>query len=260
MLAAAPYAAGVSFTGRSVVITRAKVQSATLAAALAAQGARVIEVAVLAIAPPVDGGAGLRTAVASRRAYDWIVLTSPNGVEAFVAALDGSACEVPVAVVGSGTAARLASHGITAALVPERFVSEGLVEAFPNAPGSGGRVLIAQAEAARDVVEVGLRAKGWQVTTVTAYRSVSAPVDAAALDAASAADAIVFTSASTVEHYVAAAGVDAVPNVVACIGPVTEAAARSFGISVTVVASPHTIEGVVEALAAYFAALDDPRV
>ena len=250
----------MSLVGRSVVITRAKAQSATLAAALAARGACVIEVAVLAIAAPVDGGAALRAAVASHRDYDWIVLTSPNGVDAFVDALDGGPCETPVAVVGSGTAARLSHHGIAASLIPQRFVAEGLVESFPAMAATGGRVLVAQAEAARDVVEVGLRAKGWQVTTVTAYRSVAAPVAAADLDAAGRADAIVFTSASTVEHYVAAAGIDAVPNVVACIGPVTEAAARSRGIDVTVVASPHTIDGVVEALASCFEAAGDTQV
>ncbi|MSV91356.1 MAG: HemD protein, partial [Actinobacteria bacterium] len=76
----------MSLSGRTVVITRAKAQSATLHAALVARGATVVEVAVLAIDAPADGGAALREAVAHCARYDWIVLTSPNGVDAFAAA------------------------------------------------------------------------------------------------------------------------------------------------------------------------------
>jgi uroporphyrinogen-III synthase len=252
----------VSLSGRTVVITRAKAQSATLHAALVAHGAIVVEVAVLAIGPSLDGGAALRDAVAHLERYDWIVLTSPNGVDAFALARDELAdhrvaIDVPIAVVGSGTGARLEMHGLHAALLPERFVAEGLVEVFParaSAPTSGtGRVLVAQAEAARPVVVDGLLAKGWMVDAVVAYRSVAAPVEPEAIDQARIADAIAFTSASTVERFLEAAGRDAVPRVVASIGPVTTAAARGLGIDVTVEAEPHTIDGVVAALVAHFA-------
>jgi uroporphyrinogen-III synthase len=240
--------------GRTVVITRAKAQSAALAGALAAHGATVVEVPVLVIGPPADGGAALAAAVAAPTDLAWVVLTSPNGVDAFVTALAGARCDTPVAVVGTATATRARAAGLSVALVPDRFVAEGLVEAFPAAPPRGGRVLVAQAEAARDVVVRGLSAKGWEVTAVVAYRSRPAPVAPAALERARGADAIAFTSASTVEHYVAAAGRDAVPRVVACIGPVTADAARAQGLDVDVVAEPHTIDGLVGALAAHFAA------
>ncbi len=245
----------MSLSGRTVVITRAKAQSATLHAALVARGATVVEVAVLAIDAPADGGAALREAVAHRARYDWIVLTSPNGVDAFAAARGNDAVDdVPIAVVGSGTAARLSTYGLRAALVPERFVAEGLVDAFPVAPARPPtrRVLVAQAAAARDVVAEGLRAKGWRVDAVVAYRSVAAPVAPDAIARARTADAIAFTSASTVTGFLDAAGRDAVAPVVACIGPVTAAAARERGVDVTVEADPHTIDGLVDALAAYF--------
>jgi uroporphyrinogen-III synthase len=244
----------VSLSGRTVVITRAQAQSATLHAALVAHGATVVEVAVLAIDAPADGGGALRDAVARLDRYDWIVLTSPNGVDAFVAALDDAAVNAPIAVVGSGTAARLASHGLVASLVPERFVAEGLVDAFPLGPAPRkGRVLVAQAEAARDVVVDGLRSKGWTVDAVVAYRSVATPVAPEAITLARRSDALAFTSASTVERFLAAAGRDALAPVVACIGPVTAEAARAHGIDVTVTADPHTIDGLVAALAAHFA-------
>jgi uroporphyrinogen III methyltransferase/synthase len=247
--------------GRAVVITRAKAQSATLASALAARGATVIEVPVLAIAPPADGGAALRGAVRQLDRFAWVVLTSPNGVDALVAALAGARCGAPIAVVGSGTAARCAQHGLDVALVPDRFVAEGLVEAFPAPPPgreTPARVLVAQAEAARDVVVRGLAEKGWDVTAVIAYRSVPAAVTPDAIGRARRADAIAFTSGSTVEHYVAAAGRDAVPPVVACIGPVTADAARAHGLVVTVLADPHTVDGLVAALTAHFTSQGPP--
>ena len=243
----------MSLSGRTVVITRAKDQSASLATALRGRGAVVVEVAVLVIAPPGDRGVALRAAAASAPTFDWIVLTSPNGVDAFVDALAGLACATPIAVVGSGTAARLATFGLTPALVPQRFVAEGLVEVFPPAPARGGRVLVAQAEAARDVVARGLRAKGWDVLAVAAYRSVAADVGADAMGRARSADAIVFTSSSTVERFVAVVGARGVAPVVACIGPVTAATARAMGLEVSVVAEPHTIAGLVDGLDTFFA-------
>jgi uroporphyrinogen-III synthase len=67
------------------------------------------------------------------------------------------------------------------------------------------------------------------------------------------ADAIMFTSASTVEHWVAAAGTDATPPVVVTIGPVTSAAAAALGLAVTAEADPHTIDGLVAALQSVWA-------
>jgi uroporphyrinogen III methyltransferase / synthase len=135
--------------------------------------------------------------------------------------------------------------------VPERFVAESLLDAFPDPPARGGRVLLARAAVARDVLPEGLAARGWAVDVVEAYRTVSAPLTDTQREAAAAADIITFTSSSTVERYLDAAGADAVPPVVACIGPVTAATARRHGLEVTVEAEVHTIEGLVDALVAW---------
>ena len=123
---------------------------------------------------------------------------------------------------------------MVADLVPERFVAESLLEAFPAPPsGRPGRVLLARAAVARDVLPDGLRAQGWVVDVVEAYRTRPAeltPVQRAAL---TGADAVTFTSSSTVDNFVAAVGVDAVPPVVVCIGPVTAETARRHGLTVT---------------------------
>jgi uroporphyrinogen-III synthase len=129
--------------------------------------------------------------------------------------------------------------------VPDRFVAEGLLAVFPPGPG---RVLLPQAEAARPVLADGLVAAGWTVDAVVAYRTVPAEAAPALVERARGADAITFTSGSTVSGYLAAAGPGAVPAVVACIGPVTADAATAAGIPVTAVAAEHTIEGLVAAL------------
>jgi uroporphyrinogen III methyltransferase/synthase len=163
----------------------------------------------------------------------------------------GPAC---IAAVGPGTAAALAEHGLVADLVPPQAVAESLVAAFPGpgpgpGPGrSGGSVLIPQAAGARPVLAAGLRARGWDVEVVEAYRTEPACPSPAALAAAAGADAVAFTSSSTVTNYLAAAGADHVPPVVACIGPVTAATARDSGLHVATVAAEHTVDGLVAAL------------
>ena len=131
------------------------------------------------------------------------------------------------------------------ALIPSRFVAESLVDAFPSGPGV---VVVAQAATARPVVADGLRAKGWDVRAVEAYRTVPVSPPAGALDAARGSDAILFTSASTVTAFVSAAGVDGVPPVVVCIGPVTAAAAENEGLTVAAVPEEHTIPAMVAVL------------
>jgi uroporphyrinogen-III synthase len=83
---------------------------------------------------------------------------------------------------------------------------------------------------------------------VDAYRTVVAASDPTAIDRAGRADAITFTSSSTVSNYLALAGAAAVPPVVVCIGPVTASTARSAGLAVDVVAAEHSIDGLVDAL------------
>jgi uroporphyrinogen-III synthase len=163
-----------------------------------------------------------------------------------VAALGGA----KVAAIGEGTAAALAEHGIAADLVPERFVAESLVDAFP-APARLGEapVLLPCAAEARDVLADGLRAKGWRVEVVEAYRTVVSTFDESGFGALDDADAITFTSSSTVTGYLELAGAGRMPPVVACIGPVTARTAMKAGLRVDVVAAVHTVDGLVGALA-----------
>jgi uroporphyrinogen III methyltransferase/synthase len=239
--------------GWRVVVTRTRQQASVLAALLATEGAVPIELPTIRIEEPADGGAGLASAAARLGSYDWVVFTSANAVERlFGVVRDARALAgTRVAAIGTGTAEALVAKGVVADLVPQRFVAEGLLESMPDGPG---RVLLPRAAVARDVLPDGLRARGYQVEVVEAYRTVRpepAPADVAAV---AGAGAVTFTSSSTVTGFVELLGADRVPPVVACIGPVTAATAEEAGITVDVVAEEHSVPGLVTALAGFAAA------
>lgn len=251
--------------GWRVVVTRPAAQSEALARPLAAAGALPVELPVVEIRDAPDGGAALRSAAARLATYDWIVLTSANGVERLLAEVRDARAfgAARVVAIGPATAEALRRHGIVADLVPERYVGESLVEAFssPDVAGTkgGGRVLLARAAVARDVVPEGLVALGWEVDVVAAYETVAADPSALELDAVAGADAVTFTSPSTVHAFLELAGAERLPPVVVSIGPVTSAAAAASGIAVDVEAEEHTVTGLVTALAAHAASRGGTR-
>jgi uroporphyrinogen III methyltransferase / synthase len=228
--------------GKRVVVTRSRDQASGLRRRLEELGAEVLEVPAIAVewvagvdlAGPVSGA-------------EWVVFSSANAVDAVTGGLRDARAfgAARVAAIGPGTAAALARFGVVADLVPDRNVAEGLVDAFP---AGTGRVYLPQAEGARPVLAGGLAAKGWSVDVRAAYRTVAAPLSEADRAAAAAADAITFTSSSTVTNYLAGAGAEAVPPIVVSIGPVTSETARGAGLAVTAEADPHTIDGLVDAV------------
>lgn len=228
-----------------MVLTRAAHQQAEAAEAFTALGSTVIGLPVVAIAPPADHGAALAEALGRLDTYDWVVVTSANAASAVADALSRPPpVPVRVAAVGGRTAQRLAAQGVAVDLVPDRFVAEALVEVFP--PG-GGRVLYPAAAGARDVIPEGLRAKGWHVDVVEAYRTVPASPPASDVARAQDADAVLFTSPSTVSAYLEATGAPPRPRLAVCIGPVTGSAAARAGFDV-VTARQHTVAGAAQAL------------
>ena len=236
--------------GRTVVVTRAAAQAGRLSGKLRAAGAEVLEVPTIRIDDPADGGVALDDAIAGVAAYDWVVLTSVNGAERFCARLrDGrDLAGVRLAAIGPGTAAALTDQHLQVDLLPERYVAESLLESFsPPAEGERGRVLLPRAAVARDVLPEGLAELGWQVDVVETYRTLPRHPSTAELDAIATADAITFTSASSVQHFVTAAGAAAAPPAVAAIGPITASRAEELGVAVTEVADPHTLDALVEA-------------
>lgn len=228
----------------TVLVTRATDDAGRLTSALRAEGHRVIEVPTIDIVDEPGGIDALRAALARDPA--WVVVTSRHGADRLARATDG-VLAAELAVVGSATATRCAELGLPVSLVPGRFVGDQLVAAM--GPGDGATVVVAQAAGAAPTVVDGLRANGWVVEPVTTYRSVPAPRRPEYAETLREAEVITFTSGSTVTNFVAAYGLDAVPAKVACIGPVTAEVAAGLGVHVDVVADPHTIEGLVAAVA-----------
>jgi uroporphyrinogen III methyltransferase/synthase len=235
--------------GRTVVVTRAREQASELTARLEQLGATVLELPAIRIVP-------FDFAWPDLTRFAWVVFTSANGVDAFFdrglapAGLDARAfAPVRLAVIGPGTGAALARRGLRADLVPERFVAESLLDAFPE---GSGRVLLARAEVARDVLPDGLARKGYDVEVLPVYGTEPVPARAEDLAGirAGSVDAITFTSSSTVDNFCDALGgpIPGPQPTVVSIGPITSETARARGLRVDVEADPHTIDGLVEAL------------
>jgi uroporphyrinogen III methyltransferase/synthase len=236
--------------GRSIVVTRAREQASELRLRLENLGAEVVELPAIAI-EPVDFAL-------PELAGGWLVFTSANGVEAFfdrgivAHGRDARAlARLRIAAIGPGTAAALARRGLCADLVPERFVAEALLDAFPAPVSPGEPALIARAQNARDVLPEGLSARGYTVEVLPVYRTVAAVPDAqdVARARAGAVDAITFTSSSTVANFCDVLGSLPEPQpLVVSIGPVTSETARARGLRVDREADPHTIDGLVASL------------
>lgn len=245
--------------GRSVLVTRPSRQAGDLSKRLRALGAEVVEVPTIRIQDPPDDGP-LRTAARSLASYDWIVVTSVNGVRRLREAVeevgasprDADPCRV--AAIGPATAREARSVGFPPAVVPDRYRAEDLLDAVLAAAGgslAGRRVLLPRAAEARDVLPAGLRAAGAEVDEVAAYVTVPAEErgsDLRDLLAGPGVDWITFTASSTVRSFRALAGGEMGGARIAAIGPITATTARELGMAVDVVASEHTIPGLVRAL------------
>jgi uroporphyrinogen III methyltransferase/synthase len=245
--------------GWRVAITRTREQTPELARALASAGATAIEAPTIAVVDPEDGGAQLRSAVARLSSFSWVVFTSANAVgRLFVEIKDARAFSgARIAAIGDATARELRARGVVADLVPGEFVSEALAAVFPDPrivstnPWLGEKVLLPRAAAARDVLARVLAAKGYRVEEAVAYRTVRPQPSPELRGSLGSLDAVTFTSASTVTGWLELFGRELLPPVVACIGPVTAAAARREGIVVSCQAEEHSIAGLVAALASY---------
>ncbi len=266
-------------TAKRIVNTRATHQNSRFTALLQAHGAEVIEYPCIAIAPPEDD-APLRRALASIVAFDWLVLTSANTVLALSALtptlfparnepsgeegrrLSGGEMarrEMALAAVGPTTAKAAQEYlGLETVLLPETFTAEALGEALPIKPGQ--RVLIPASAIAPPTLAEQLTARGAIVTVVEAYRTVQGTggADVAALLAQKRVDAVTFTSASTVENFLVrlesegGSRAELVGVCLACIGPQTAAAAEAHGLTVDVMPTIHTLDGLIEVLQNYY--------
>lgn len=238
--------------GRRVVVTRAAGQAPELSSRLRRLGADVIEYPAIEIHPAADYGP-LDGAIETLEQYDWLIFTSANGVRFFLDRLRRSARDLravrgSLCAIGPATAAMLEEANLKVDLMPRQYVAESVLEAFGEVPLEGARILLPRAAVARDLIPVELGKRGARVDVVEAYRTL--PPEAGALNAHGPIDWLTFTSSSTARYFAAMVKPETYAGArVASIGPVTSETLRECGMEVSVEAEPHTIDGLVKAIA-----------
>ena len=248
-------------SGKRIVVTRTRKQASALSERLRDLGAEIIELPTIRIEPPTN----LREfaeLVQDAHAYDWIVFTSPNGVDAFFDMffkLYDDAREIggaKIAAIGPATAERVKSFHLHVDLQPAEFVAEAVVREFQKQETLENlRILVARAEKARDVLPKQLANLGAIVDEAFAYRTVAETRDdtgARRRLLEEGADLITFTSSSTVENFLALGLPWPKRMQVASIGPITSKTARDHGLEVTIEAQRHDIEGLTEAIRRFY--------
>lgn len=243
--------------GRSVVVTRARAQASDLRTRLARLGADVIELPVIRIAP-LPEPPGLDAVMARLGEYRMLILTSVNGVDAFIDRLAEQGRDVRaidpaarIVAIGPATAERLASAGLRPDLVPEQFVAEGILAALEGDDLRDVAVLVARARGARGTLIDGLVARGARVDELELYEAVADVPAEDEIARALEADYVTFTASSTVTRFVDLVGPERAVRLrgrAISIGPVTSATLREAGIPVAAEADPYTIGGLVDAL------------
>lgn len=253
-----------SLAGKRVLVTRAAEQAGPFISQLQERGARVVECPTIQLAPPEQWGP-VDTALQQLATFDWLVLTSANGVRFFferLAALGLSAAALngcKVCVVGPKTAEALMRRGVTAHLVPEQFTGEGVVAAFAGIDLRGTRVLFPKAGGARDVIPRLLADQGAEVLDPVLYRTLlPEQLPEAARNALERheLDLAIFSAPSTVQNLALLVGgadrlVQLLQGVaVASIGPITSRACRELGLTVAVEPHQATLPDLLAALEA----------
>jgi uroporphyrinogen III methyltransferase / synthase len=252
--------------GKRMLLPRAAEQSRATAATIRERGAEAVVFPLIELSDPPDRDRLLRAARELGR-YDWVLLTSVNGVERLFSALREIGLDArafgaaKVGVIGPRTAAALVRYGVHADLVAEEFVGEGLARAVLDQSAAARRVLIVRALEAREALPEALRGAGIDVDVVAAYRTDPLPPERASelvkLFEQRAVEIVILTSSSIARSLLALLGDRRsellAPVTVASIGPITTATLEELGVIPQVSADVYTVPGLLDALERYFA-------
>ncbi len=258
-------------SGITVVVTRAASQASELNTELESYGANVFVCPTIEIREP-DSYERLDEALAHLYGYDWLILTSTNGVEFFLRRLTERGFkvedldEIKVCAIGQRTADKLRDARVHVDIVPSQSTAEGVFAALSEFAGGtehlrGLNFLLPRAAIGRDYLPNSLELAGARVDVVTAYQTVLPEnFDRGRLAAmlSGSGDCIAFTSPSTVKNLARLYDTHdlgkAFPDVVvACIGPVTSAAAVDYGLVVNIEPAQQTVKDLALAIAEHYA-------
>jgi len=251
--------------GRCVIVTRPSAQAELLADPLRELGAEVVVISALEILPAMDS-TPLRDAISHLQDYDWLVVTSVNGVNAIAhqvrtqakeADLDSS--KLQIAAVGEVTATEMTEAGGPARILPENFRADQLAKQLASHV-NGRRVLLVQGLGAKNDLAEALASEGAHVERVDAYRSTEPATLTKELRlfllSGKRADAVTFTSSQMARNFFRALERKqlSLPSetVLASIGPVTTATLRNLGHPPQVEANPSTMAALASALGEFF--------
>jgi uroporphyrinogen-III synthase len=246
-----------SLSGVRVLVGRARHQAGALSGELRKLGATVLEIPFIEIRQP-QSFKPLDSALKNLAEYDWLILTSVNGVEAMwerFAKLDLTKKKLKhlrIAAIGPATKKAIEQRGGEVDVVPKEYVAESVVRSLRRRV-KGKRVLLVRAKVARDVIPLELRKAGAQLDVVEAYETVVPQASRRRLRAAlrnphRRPHVVTFTSSSTVRNFVALLGkahTDLDGIRLASIGPVTSSTLRERGLRADIVAKEFTIPGLV---------------
>jgi uroporphyrinogen-III synthase len=246
--------------GLRVLVGRARHQAGALSGELRRLGATVLEIPFIEIRKP-RSFKPLDSALKNLAEYDWLILTSVNGVEAMGERLEklhltkADLKHLHIAAIGPATKKAIEQRGPKVDVVPKEYVAESVVRSLRRRV-RGERVLLVRAKIARDVIPRELRKAGARVDVVEAYETVVPQSSRMRLRGALGnprrrPHVVTFTSSSTVRNFVALLGsgktrLDGIR--LASIGPVTSATLREFGLRADIVAKQYTIPGLVAAI------------
>jgi uroporphyrinogen III methyltransferase / synthase len=254
---------------KTILVTRAAEQSSKFTSLLQQQGATVVEMPALTITPPSDWTA-LDRAIANLSEFQWLILTSANGVNYFCDRLYHLGYDVralgktKIAVVGRKTAGVLQARKLNPDFIPPNYVADSMVENFPEAL-TGQKLLFPRVETGgRDVLVQELTLQGAEVVEVAAYQSQCPPqIDASAWQALKQQqiDVITFASSKTVKNFYQLLQQQlqslSIKNnlldkvCIASIGPQTSKTCHELLGRVDLEAAEYTLEGLTEAIANY---------
>ncbi len=251
--------------GVRVLVGRARHQAGALSSELRNLGAEVIEIPFIEIRKP-RSFKPLDTALKNLKAYDWLILTSANGVEAMwermekLRLTDEDVGHLRIAAIGPATKKAIEQRGMKVHVVPNEYVAESVVRSLKSKV-RGKRVLLVRAKVARDVIPQELRKAGAHVEVVEAYETVVPQSSRRRLQSAlknpkKRPHVVTFTSSSTVKNFVELLGVQSAAKRrtalagirTASIGPVTSATLKELGLPVDIAAREFTIPGLIAAI------------